>query len=143
MRVHGRDADVEAGQELGGPVDAAVGCDVQLGAVQETRRSIAPARPFHLPEDAAGFLFDRRSVESFRPAFTRAAKAAGLPRSFTPHSLRHLWASTMLAHGVPVPDVSGYLGHQSIQVTYSIYRHAIPSSMDRAVAVLDDAWEES
>jgi Phage integrase family len=34
--------------------------------------------------------------------FAHAAKAAGVPAGFTPHSLRHAFASAMLARGVPI-----------------------------------------
>jgi integrase len=37
--------------------------------------------------------------------FTAARKVAGLPASFTPHSLRHVFASVALANGVPLTDV--------------------------------------
>jgi len=34
-RVHGRDDDVEAGEEVRVPVEGAIGLDVELGAVQQ------------------------------------------------------------------------------------------------------------
>jgi integrase len=37
-------------------------------------------------------------------------------------------------------DVSRYLGHASIQVTYGTYAHFIPNSTSTAVAVLDATW---
>ena len=55
------------------------------------------------------------------------------------HSLRHLYASTALAEGIPITEVSRWLGHKSIEVTHQIYGHLVPSSWDRARTVLDDA----
>jgi integrase len=97
----------------------------------------------HLSEHGTtedGHLFRRQSVGSFRQSFMRAAKTAGLPESFTPHDLRHVWASVTLARGVPVTDVSRYLGHRSVDLTYRIYSHFIPSSFDTARKVLDEEW---
>lgn len=92
-----------------------------------------------------GYLF-AVLPNTYRRAFTRAARIAGLPASFTPHSLRHVFASVALANGVPITDVSRWLGHQSIQITYGIYGHLVPESWERARAALDAeyaAWEKN
>ncbi len=47
-----------------------------------------------------------------------------LPR-LTPHGLRHLHASLLLAEGLPVPAVSARLGHASPAITMAIYAHAM------------------
>ena len=91
-----------------------------------------------LTED--GHLFARRDTGSFRRTFMRKAKLAGLPPSFTPHDLRHVFASVALAGGVPVTDVSRYLGHRSVDMTYRVYSHFIPSSLETARNVLDQQW---
>jgi integrase len=41
--------------------------------------------------------------------FMNAAKAAEIPAGFTPHSLRHAFASAMLSKGVPITDVAQWL----------------------------------
>jgi len=64
---------------------------------------------------------------------------AGLPPEFTPHSLRHCYASIALAKGIPITEVSRWLGHKSIAVTHETYGHLVPASWDRARTVLDDA----
>ena len=90
---------------------------------------------------AAGYLFDCTHTRLNR-AFAKAVKAAGLER-FTPHSLRHVFASVCLANGVPITDVSRWLGHRNIQVTYG---HLVPDSWDQARAVLDaefDQWSHA
>src|SRR5258708_2406953 len=88
-----------------------------------------------------GHLFARWSMEPLRQTFMRQAKTAGLPPSFTPHDLRHVFASVALANGVPVTDVSRYLGHRSVDMTYRIYSHFIPSSFQLARNVLDAEWD--
>jgi hypothetical protein len=50
---------------------------------------------------------------------------------------------TALAHGIPITEVSRWLGHRSIEVTYRIYGHLVPSSWDRAHRVLDQAFLDS
>ena len=94
-----------------------------------------------------GYLFPgRRAVTmhrvTFGQAFRDAAKVAGLPPSFTPHSLRHVFASVALARGVPVTDVSRWLGHRNIQVTFSIYSHFIPEAWQAARAALDAEYRD-
>jgi integrase len=74
--------------------------------------------------------------------FMNAAEKAGIPRGFTPHSLRHAFASVMLGKGVPITDVAQWLGHRDVRVTFRIYRHLVPSAAARAIAVLDEEYAE-
>jgi integrase len=92
------------------------------------------------PRDFEGFPpVDHRT---YRDWFNRARDAAGLPASFTPHVLRHIFASVCLAGGVPITDVSKWLGHKDINVTFGIYGHLVPASWERARGVLDAEWEK-
>jgi integrase len=91
-----------------------------------------------MPEDWTGFKpVYRRTYQKW---FWKAGEAAGLPASFTPHTLRHTFASVALASGIPITDVSKWLGHRNIQVTYGIYGHLVPESWDRARSALDQEW---
>ena len=95
-----------------------------------------------------GYLFQGRKYKlvvrrSYQEDFQRAAAKAGLPLEFIPHSLRHLYASTALAEGIPITEVSRWLGHKSIEVTHQIYGHLVPSSFDRARTALDTAYHKS
>jgi integrase len=74
--------------------------------------------------------------------FMNAARAAGVPAGFTPHSLRHAFASAMLSKGVPITDVAHWLGHRDVRVTFRIYGHLVPSAAARAIAVLDEEYAE-
>jgi integrase len=51
----------------------------------------------------------------------------------TPHGLRHLHASLLLANGIPITAVSARLGHANPSITGSIYAHAI-KGQDEAAA---------
>ena len=79
---------------------------------------------------------------TYQDDFARAARKAGLPAQFSPHSLLQYFA-TALARGIPITDVSQWLGHRSIEVTCRIYRHLMPSAWDRARAALDHAYLEA
>jgi integrase len=95
-----------------------------------------------------GYLFQGRKYKlvvrrSYQEDFQRAVGRAGLPPEFIPHSLRHLYASTALAEGIPITEVSRWLGHKSIEVTHQIYGHLVPSSFDRTRTALDQAYQQS
>ncbi|MFK0297151.1 tyrosine-type recombinase/integrase [Streptomyces sp. NPDC090442] len=74
--------------------------------------------------------------------FRRAVRAAGLlgrdrTLKYTPHTLRHFFASTALAHGVPLHEVSRWLGHASIKTTVDIYGHLVPAAWERCRQALE------
>ena len=62
-----------------------------------------------------GYLF-HIPTRTFCTEFRKAADHAGL-EGFTAHDLRHMFASSALARGVPITDVAKFLGHRNIQVT--------------------------
>lgn len=75
--------------------------------------------------------------------FKELAREAGIERAdYSPHFLRHHFASVMLSDGIPITDVSAWLGHRSIEVTYSTYSHLIPDAGNRAREVSQSAWEK-
>jgi hypothetical protein len=49
--------------------------------------------------------------------------------------------TTSLSAGIPVLDVCRWLGHRNIQMTYAIYSHFVPSSLDSARSALDAEYE--
>lgn len=72
-----------------------------------------------------------------------AIKAAGLLPDTTFHDLRRTFASTALAEGVPISEVSKWLGHESITTTVDLYGHLVPEASARAREVLDKAFRSS
>ena len=48
---------------------------------------------------------------------------------FTPHQLRHLYATEMLRNGAKLEVVGRILGHSSIGITADIYRHVRTGEM--------------
>jgi integrase len=87
-----------------------------------------------------GKLFQRYGTVYFR--FMRATEVAGIADGFTPHSLRHAFASAMLARGVQITELAHILGHRDINVTHQVYGHLLPSAARRAVAALDAEFAE-
>jgi integrase len=54
----------------------------------------------------------------------------------TPHGLRHLHASVLLAEGLPLPAVSARLGHADPSITARVYSHALQQQDQQAAALL-------
>lgn len=77
----------------------------------------------------------RASFTAIRYWWKRDCEAAGVA-GYTPHSLRHTFATTALASGVPVNVVSSILGHASTAVTTEIYAHVTGSMQRDAVLVV-------
>jgi integrase len=75
-----------------------------------------------------------------REIWKPAVAAAGLSARTTFHDLRHTFASTALAGGVPISEVSRWLGHKSITTTVDLYGHLVPEASDRACDALDKAF---
>ncbi|MGW2415163.1 tyrosine-type recombinase/integrase [Streptomyces tubercidicus] len=76
--------------------------------------------------------------------FRKALKDAGIVEpdgspKYTPHGLRHFFASPALAHGTPSHEVSRWLGHKSTKTTVDVCGHLVPASWDRCRAVMQNA----
>mgnify|MGYP005807036805 CR=1 FL=1 len=63
--------------------------------------------------------------------FTKFVKRTGLPK-VTVHSLRHTYASLMIADGTPLVVVSHKLGHAQTSTTSNIYAHVIAEAEAKA-----------
>lgn len=92
------------------------------------------------PEPDA-FLFQTRGLRPLDPAnarkrFEETLKRAGLKR-VTLHSLRHSYASIMLASGASIKALQHALGHSQVTMTLGTYGHLIEERMDEAVARMD------
>ncbi len=68
--------------------------------------------------------------------FALVAEKAHLPEHIKQHSLRHTFATRLLASGVDISIVSKLLGHTSIETTM-IYAKATPEVLRDAIGTLD------
>lgn len=74
--------------------------------------------------------------DSITKWFSDFVKRTGLPK-VTVHSLRHTYASLMIADGVPLVVVSHQLGHAQASTTANIYAHVIASAEAKAAQTFD------
>lgn len=79
------------------------------------------------PVDAEGYYFPVAWRKTIQDRFNAARDQAGLPASFTPHDLRHLYASALLSAGARLDLVSKILGHGSVEITSAVYAHVMPT----------------
>ena len=107
--------------------------EVAAGRVQqylaEVRPKLArdrPARELFLTR--SGRRFDRKSIWRL---VRKAALKAGIAKHFSPHTLRHCFATHLLERGADLRSVQEMLGHASIATT-QVYTHV---DRDRLKAV--------
>jgi len=77
--------------------------------------------------------------KSVRTRFKRVLDAAKLPDHYSPHSLRHTFASLALQEGKDVYYVCRMLGHASIQETVDTYARWLPANRRGELDSLDPA----
>ncbi len=114
---------------------------VPLGTVAAgfARSYLADVRPLLLARSRAKSAVDRLflnqqggalDTNALRRLVRRHAKAADLPATTTPHSLRHSCATEMLRGGAKVRHVQELLGHSHLTTT-QIYTRVVPVDLQR------------
>ncbi len=80
--------------------------------------------------------WDGEPIKSIRKGFTEACRRAGL-EGVTPHTLRHTAASWMETGGIPMGQISRFLGHKDESTTRRIYAKPDTSYLQPASKIVD------
>ena len=62
----------------------------------------------------------------------------GITEKFTPHSLRHTFATRCAEAGVKPNVLQKLLGHERISTTMDLYVHTMEDELFSGIAMLDD-----
>ncbi|WP_370665466.1 tyrosine-type recombinase/integrase [Streptomyces sp. IBSBF 2507] len=126
--------EIEAHEEMWKPIPLTF-----VNAAGKTRQ----VEVFFAPRERGKGIMPTANTYTYH--FKKACVAAGLVDAegkpkYHPHSLRHFFASTALASGIPIHEVSRWLGHKSIKTTVDIYGHLVPESWDRCRDIMQSAF---
>ena len=89
--------------------------------------------PYDLPSDVTIFVGDRGNplkASSFQRDLKNARVNLGLPKTATPHSLRHSFATHLLKNGGDLRIIQELLGHSSLSTT-QIYTEVDDISLEK------------
>jgi integrase/recombinase XerC len=93
--------------------------------------------PYVFPGEGRG---GHACIHNIEKTLRRACIRAGV-RPFSPHGLRHFYATESLRKGAKLEVVGRILGHASIGITADIYRHVKTDEMHSEHMRFAPAWE--
>jgi len=87
-------------------------------------------------KSSSGFLVEKdgKPVQTIYRHFQKAVKKSGL-KDVNPHCLRHTCAVQMAKNGVPILEISNYLGHTNTATTQNHYARFQPEFMTKSSEV--------
>ncbi|WP_245654300.1 tyrosine-type recombinase/integrase [Streptomyces violens] len=74
-----------------------------------------------------------------RKSSDRAIERLGLA-GYTPHDLRHQWATVTLSNGAALHEVSRWIGHRTINTTAASYGHLTLDGRERCRQILESTY---
>ncbi len=98
-------------------------------------------RKWHEADMAAGKKFiihykGKDGVDSIRHCWNTSKKKAGITRELTPYSLRHKFATDLLAAGTDPGTVAKLMGHASTDMVFAHYQHVMTKQKVQAIESL-------
>lgn len=81
------------------------------------------------------YMGDR--IRSIKKSFKRTALKAGID-DISPHTLRHTAAVWLAESGVPMSEISQYLGHNNTRITEKVYARYSPDYLRKAAGALSE-----
>lgn len=108
---------------------------IRQGKTRAARRWVAVPQWVMVEVGATCPPDDRTATRRVFPGATRqvlgmamrnACKAAGVA-NYSPHDLRHRYASVKIREGVPVTNLAAQLGHSRKSLTFDTYSHVLLS----------------
>jgi integrase len=106
---------------------------IRSGKTKAARRWVAVPEPLMVeigrstpPDDRTPErrVFPGATPPTIKNIMRRACQAAGLTL-YSPHDLRHRYASVQIARGVPVTTLAAHLGHTRKSMTLDVYGHVL------------------
>ena len=110
------------------------------------RRAVEAVRAYRKAQPTSQWLFpggrpDRHlNTRSVQRIVERAARAAGIQKRVTPHTLRHSFATHLLEGGTNLRIIQELLGHSSSRTT-EIYTHVAQTTLEAVRSPLDSLPE--
>ena len=106
-----------------------------------SHKTLAVLRDYVRALKPTNFLFEGRgdahlSARMIGKIVTNAARAAGLSKGVTPHTLRHSFVTHLMEAGVSLPVIQQLLGHRNIKTTM-LYLHVSTALINATVSPLD------
>ena len=97
-------------------------------ALAQVSRSRTKGRP------TSGYVvsYGGYPLASIKKAFARTVAIAGLGRDVVPYTLRHTAASWLAQAGVPLVEISAFLGHSDTRMVERHYVHLHPDYKEKA-----------
>lgn len=107
--------------------------DVEVAKIISQRRS-ENSKAKYVFETSNGTRFEERNVrEDFDTLFDAFGIVGDNGEGVSTHCLRHTFATTCLASGIPITTVADWLGHQNIEMTMAYY-HRVRAMTDTQMA---------
>lgn len=135
LRVHDIDSKrmVLRIQQAKGRRDRYVMLSPRLLALLREYWKVARPTDWLFPGDVPGHSITGKAVHKI---CVQAARAAGLDKHVTVHTLRHSFATHLLEAGTDLRTIQVLLGHRKLETT-AIYTHVSPAAVEATQSPLD------